>query len=450
MVSEVKVFIASFGCASNLADSNTLAGCLVDAGFSVVDRLEDADVVIVNTCAVKGPTENRVISFLKKISPNKKLIVAGCLPLINFHRLNREVRFDGVVGPAFGERIVDVVKHVLNGEKIVDLENSLEAKPRLDLPCFRLNKIVDVIPIAYGCLGECAYCCVRFARGKLRSYPPEEIVKRVKRSLRQGVREIWLCSQDTAIYGWDINHNLPEVLRKICEIKDSNFIVRVGMMRPDHALQIADELAEVYSEFGGEEHFARIAENEPSGGCIFWFLHLPVQSGDNQVLAMMNRNYTVEDFKHVVNIFRNKLGSKLRLSTDVIVGFPGETEEAFKRTLRLIEEVKPDTVNVSKFFPRPRTEAEKMEPKIDNRVIKERSRVMSELALKIGLESNRKWLDWEGYIFVDEKGLKANSQIGRNYAYTPVVLVNEDTLLEKFVKVRVEEARPTYLKAELC
>lgn len=442
-----KVFVVSFGCASSLADGSILAGCLAEAGFDVVENIDDADVVIVNTCAVKGPTENRMISFLSKVPPEKKLIVAGCLPLINLPRLKREVRFDGVVGPSFGERIVDVVKQVLEGKKIIDLSNALRAKPRLDLPCIRQNKFVDIVPIAYGCLGECAYCCVRFARGKLRSYGIKEIVDRVKRSLNEGVNEIWLCSQDTAIYGWDLGLNLPELLREVCQLDSHGFLIRIGMMRPDHALEILDELIEVYAEFGGEKRFTEIAEGKEGGGCLFWFLHLPIQSGDNDVLARMKRNYTVEDFKHVVNVFRQKLGKSLCLATDVIVGFPGETDEAFMNTLRLIEEVKPDIVNVSKFFPRPGTEAEKMESKIDNRTVKKRSKIASEIALRIGLERNSSWLNWKGYIFLDEKGLKPNSNIGRNYAYKPTVIMDGSKNFGKFLEVRIKKAHPTYLEA---
>ena len=119
-----KVYVISFGCASSLADGNVLAGCLAKAGFEIVNGIGEADVVVVNTCAVKGPTENRMISFLSRVPQSKKLIVAGCLPLINFPRLKREVRFDGVVGPAFGDRIVEVVRKILNGEKIIHLSDA--------------------------------------------------------------------------------------------------------------------------------------------------------------------------------------------------------------------------------------------------------------------------------------------------------------------------------------
>ncbi|PIX32187.1 threonylcarbamoyladenosine tRNA methylthiotransferase, partial [Candidatus Bathyarchaeota archaeon CG_4_8_14_3_um_filter_42_8] len=140
-----------------------------------------ADVIIYNTCAVKGPTENRIIEILKRVPANKKVIIAGCLPLINFERLCKEVRFDGVVGPAAGDGIIEIVKRVLNGERVVALEGAVNAKPSLNLPRLRLNPVISIIPVNYGCLGTCAYCCVVFARGHLRSYGIQEIVERVKK-----------------------------------------------------------------------------------------------------------------------------------------------------------------------------------------------------------------------------------------------------------------------------
>lgn len=444
----VCVFVRGFGCSASLADSEVLAGCLVRAGFKLAVDVGEADVVVVNTCAVKGPTEDRVVSFLKRVPAEKRLIVAGCLPLINFGRLDREVRFDGVVGPAFGDRIVGVVRRVLNGERVVALEGAVTSKPSLDLPRVRVNPFVGVIPISYGCLGSCAYCCVQFARGSLRSYCPEEVAARVRRDVEDGVREVWLTSQDNACYGFDLGLNLAELLRVVCRVK-GNFLIRVGMMKVDHVLPILDELTDVYQAFGGEERFERLCSGQEDEGCIFHFLHLPVQSGDDGVLAGMRRGYGVGDFKNAVGAFKRKLGESLTISTDVIVGFPGETEEAFERTLRLLEEVKPDIVNVSKFFARPGTEAETMGPKVAPRIVKDRSRRASALARRISLERNRGWIGWEGSVFIDEKGTKPNTWVGHNYAYKPVVVRSKRNILGRFLRVKIKGAHPTYLEGEL-
>ena len=427
----MQVFVKSFGCSTNLADGEVLAGCLAEAGHRLMDSVASADVIIYNTCAVKGPTENRVIEILKRVPASKKVIVAGCLPLINFERLCREVRFDGIVGPAAGDRIVEVVKRVLNGERVVALEGAVNAKPSLNLPRLRLNPVIDIVPVNYGCLGSCAYCCVVFARGRLRSYEVQEIVERVKKDLKMGVREFWITSQDTACYGRDRGTNLAELLQAICDV-EGDFWIRVGMMTPNMVIDIMDDLVQA---FKSEK--------------IFKFIHLPVQSGDDQILERMRRFYSVGDFKRIVNAFRACF-PEMTLATDVICGFPGEDKEAFGKTLRLIENVKPDIVNVSKFFARPRTVATEMQGDyVSFQEIKRRSSIGAELARKVAFERNQRWVGWTGEIFVDEVGKISGSWVGRNFAYKPIVVRSDDNLLCKAFYVKVVRALSTYLEGEV-
>ena len=209
----MQVYIRSFGCSANLADSEVLAGCLAQAGFQLAASEAEADALIYNTCAVKGPTENRILNALKRVPENKKLIVAGCLPMISFDRLMREVRFDGAVGPAAGKGIVDVVARVLGGEKVLELASS-SAKPKLDLPRVKSNSVVSIVPVNYGCLGSCAYCCVVFARGHLRSCSIKEVVERVRSEFEAGAKEFWVTSQDAACYGRDLGNDLAELLER--------------------------------------------------------------------------------------------------------------------------------------------------------------------------------------------------------------------------------------------
>ncbi|UCE16447.1 MAG: tRNA (N(6)-L-threonylcarbamoyladenosine(37)-C(2))-methylthiotransferase [Candidatus Bathyarchaeota archaeon] len=423
-----RVYVRSFGCPTNLADGEFMAGCLSEAGYEVVDRVEDADVVIYNTCGVKTPTENRVMNILRRVPRGKRLIVTGCLPLINVERIKDEVKFDGVLGPAPGSKIVEMVHKVGCGEKVVELEKN--SKPSLGLPKISVNRVVGIVPINYGCLGSCSYCCVLFARGRLRSYRIEELVERVKRDLASGVKEVWLTSQDTACYGKDIATSLADLLKKVCRI-EGEFFVRVGMMTPTYALEILNDLIQAYKD-----------------DKVFKFLHLPVQSGDDEVLKLMNRFYSVEDFRRIVNAFREEI-PEITLATDVICGFPGESREAFEQTVELIKEVQPDVVNISKFFPRPHTPAGKMKPLVHPREVKERSRRLAELSKMVSLERNRAWMGWEGRILVDEVGKKPSSWMGRNFAYKPVVVKTGEFLLGKFLAVRVVEVFPTYLEAEI-
>jgi MiaB-like tRNA modifying enzyme len=427
----MQVFVKSFGCSTNLADGEVLAGCLAEAGYKLVNSVTSADVIIYNTCAVKGPTENRIIEILKRVPANKKVIAAGCLPLINFERLCKEVRFDGIVGPAAGDGIVEVVKRVLNGERVVALDGAVNAKPSLNLPRLRLNPVISIIPVNYGCLGACVYCCVVFARGHLRSYGIQEIVEMVKKDLAMGVQEFWITSQDTACYGRDRGMNLAELLNALCDV-EGDFRIRVGMMTPNMVMDILGDLIQVF-------------KNEK----IFKFIHLPVQSGDDQILERMRRFYSVEGFKRIVNAFRASF-PEMTLATDVICGFPGEGEEAFEKTLQLIGEVKPDIVNVSKFFARPRTAAAEMqEDFVPFQEIKRRSSFVARLAREVAFERNQRWVGWTGEIFVDEVGKISGSWVGRNFAYKPITIRDAADLLGKTLRVKVVGGFPTYLEGNV-
>jgi MiaB/RimO family radical SAM methylthiotransferase len=245
-----------------------------------------------------------------------------------------------------------------------------------------------------------------------------------------GVKEVWLTSQDTGCYGKDIGVNLTALLRQICKIEEQ-FFVRVGMMTPNYALESLDELIQVYKD---EK--------------IFKFLHLPVQSGDDEVLKNMNRFYSTEDFKKIVYRFREGIPD-ITIATDVICGFPSESEKAFINTLKLIEETQPDSINVSKFFPRPNTTAEKMKPNVPLQEVSERSKKIAELSKKISSEKNKRWIRWEGKILVDEKGKIPNSWIGRNFAYKAIVVKSNEALLGQFINVRVVKTFATYLRAEI-
>jgi threonylcarbamoyladenosine tRNA methylthiotransferase CDKAL1 len=426
------VYVKSYGCSANLADSQVLQGCLTKAGYTIAHSPATADVIIYNTCAVKGPTENRVIQALKRIPLEKKVIVAGCLPLINFERLLQEVRFNGAVGPAAGDQIADVVRRVVAGEKVVALNAAVTAKPVLTLPKSQGNPVVSVLPVSYGCLGSCAYCCVVFARGRLRSYTIKEIEERVQADITAGAKEFWVTSQDAACYGRDIGTNLAHLLEALTAMK-GDFRVRVGMMTPNMVQDILDPLIEAF-------------RNKK----VFKFVHLPVQSGDDTVLQRMRRFYKVQDFQDVVDAFREAF-PQVTLATDVICGFPGETHGAFQNTLKLIREVKPDIVNVSKFFVRPGTAAAEMKDAfVQPAEIKRRSAEAAKLARQVSLERNQRWVGWSGKVLVDERGKVPGSWICRNFSYKPVTVKSSANLLGETLQVKVVKAFSTYLEGTIA
>jgi len=423
------VYAESYGCAANKADFEMMLACILKAGYRISDRLNEADIIIVNTCGVKKPTEDRILNRLRSFSRlNKPLIVTGCLPKINLKSILKAApNISAILDPYSIDKIVKAIKLAEKGER-KRIFFSDKPKVKLRQPKIRLNNIIEIIPISEGCLGKCSFCCVRFARGTLFSYPPDLIVERLKEAISEGAREIWLTSQDNGAYGLDIGTNLAELIKKCCIVK-GKFFIRIGMMNPNHVSKILPELIDAYKEKQ-----------------IFKFLHLPVQSGDNEVLGLMNRRYTVEDFKLIVNSFRREIPN-ITIATDVICGFPSESREAFEKTLKLMENIKPDVINISKFFPRPNTPAARMK-QIDSKEIAFRSRMMTKLARAISLKRNEYWLGWEGEILVDERGSK-DSWIGRNYAYKPIVVRSRENLLGKFVNVKVVKAHVNYLEAKI-
>ncbi|MEM4581996.1 MAG: radical SAM protein, partial [Candidatus Korarchaeum sp.] len=259
----------------------------------------------------------------------------------------------------------------------------------------------------------------------LTSFPKSGIMRLVEHFLMRGAVEIWLTAEDTAAYGRDKGDNLASLLMDLSSIP-GEFRVRVGMMTPSSALPIAGDLIESL----------RSAK-------IYKFLHLPVQSGSDEVLKAMGRNYTVEQFLSIVNLARKEL-KEVTISTDVIVGFPTEDEEDFERTLRLIERVEPDVVNVSRFGPRPNTPASRM-GKLPDGVVSRRSKILSELVNRVKERVNERYLGRELEVLVSEVGRKGVQ--GRTNSYKPVAL--EDAKPGYFYLVEIVDFRQNYLIGEV-
>lgn len=412
-----KVFIETHGCSANLADSEVMCGLLTEAGFEVVNSSKESDVNVLNTCVVKTPTEQKMIGRIKELTKlNKPLVVAGCMSKTEKHVIEKINPRANLIGPDSIEKIVETVSSATQFKKISLIEDSRKSK--VLLPKIRKNPFIDILPICTGCLGNCSYCEVKFARGKLLSYPLENIVQEAKQALRNGCKELWITSQDNSCYGRDINSSLPELLNEICKI-DREFFVRIGMMNPLHTKEILKELIQMY-------------QNEK----IFKFLHIPVQSTSNRLLKMMNRGYRIEDFLMIIEKFKKEIPN-LTLATDIIVGFPTETEKEFEETMELIKKIRPDIVYISKFGARPMTEAAKMQ-QLDEEIVSERSKLLHRLTKEIGLEKNKSWIGWKGRIIVDEK--VKNGFVGRNFGYKPIVIRTEKNIFGKFVDVEVEDS----------
>ncbi len=421
-----RIYVEVFGCSANVADAEMVSGLLMRAGHAIVGVPEEADACVVLTCTVKAPTERKVVKRLRRLSnEGVSLVVAGCMPKAQRELVVEAVPEASMLGPDDLFEVVDVVEEAMSGNRIEAVSKRAMDKTRI--PRDRVNPVVHIAPISSGCLGSCSYCIVRRARGPLHSYPADSIIEDARRALEGGCREIWVTAEDTAAYCCE-GTQLPQLLEELSGLP-GRFFIRVGMMNPDRAGPILDELVDAYS-----------SEK------VFKFLHIPVQSGNDDVLRRMRRRYTVDDFRGIVAWFRDSFPG-LSLSTDIICGFPGETDEQFMDSIRLVEEVGPDVLNISRFWPRPGTEAEGMNGQLHGRETKKRSRMLSVLWRRLSFEKNRGWMGWRGDVLIDEAG-RGSSVVGRNFAYKPVVL-REPVDLGEFVEVEITGTGRGYLLGKI-
>lgn len=428
------VCIKTYGCSNNIAESQMMAGLLARAGYEIVKRSENADIIIFNTCSVKATTMNKTlfeIEETKKKFPEKRIIVAGCLPEVEYEKI-KEVGCAGILSTGHLKKIVSVVDDVIDGNFPEITGKSNEVK--LCLPRIRENDTICIVPICSGCNSFCSFCATKIAKGSIFSYPKETVMREIESAKKFGAKEFWITGQDISAYGLDENDRsmLPDLIEQITEAVGGKYFIRVGMMNPKNVVTSSNEMVRA---FRSER--------------VFKFLHLPIQSGSDRVLEKMGRGYKTEDFLEIVSKFRRHFPD-ITLWTDIIAGFPGENDEDFDMSLSTIRETKPDFVNVSQFSCHRKTAASKLK-QVPSEIKKERTRILSKIAREISLEKNMKWIGWNGEILIDEYRGDRNSWIGRNYAYKPVVLRGDCRLrLGEFVKVSVKDARATCLIGELA
>lgn len=390
-----KIFVEAYGCSASFSDSEMISGLILNGGHTLVDNSSESDLNIVVTCSVKDATANKMIHRIKSLK-TKPLIVAGCLPKAEKLTVEKFSENASMLGPNSLGKTLQVIDSTLKGTKLIALEDTDLSK--VGLPKVRLNPVVGIVEIASGCMSECTFCQTKLSKGDLTSYRIGDIVRQIETEINDGCKEIWLTSTDNGCYGFDINTDLPSLIDTVVEIPQ-DFKVRVGMMNPMYMARIRENLIKSF-------------ENDK----VYKFLHIPVQSGSNTVLNDMKRGHTVETFRDVVKKARDRF-PEFTISTDVIVGFPSETQEDFEKTVNLLKETRPDVVNLSKYSARPGTEAAEWE-QIDVSVVKKRSKEIFELINQIAFENNQKWIGWRGDVLFDEKteeGIK-----GRNFAYKSI------------------------------
>jgi len=397
-----KVLFKTFGCSLNKSDTETMQGVLTELGYEMVNDPMDSEVIVLNTCAVKKPTEYNVMKTLKEMEQlHRPIVIAGCMAQAYPEKFDGH----GILGPDNIASISEVIEETMHKNPVTYISRQ---KRSLRTPRIRKNRAVEILPICAGCTGKCKYCIVRQARGEFYSYPEQDILKSARKAILEGAKEIWLTAQDTGCYGKDTGTFLPALLRKIVAL-EGEFMVRVGMMNPNFAEEMLEDLIHAF-------------QHEK----VFKFLHIPVQSGSDKVLKSMGREYNAATFRKVVTEFRKSF-QNITIATDVICGYPSETKADFQKTLDLIKETTPEVLNISRFWKREKTEAAKLK-QLPGGKTKERSTMLSELFHHISYENNKKWRNWDGWAIVDDKG---DDFMARNFAYKPIAVDGKHRLGEK-------------------
>lgn len=429
----VLICIKTFGCAHNMADSEAMAQYLVDAGYSVTFE-DDAnvDLLIYNTCTVKTPTDDKFFTLLKNAT--KPVVLAGCIPQSQKDAL--WLKDYVAVGVDRLENIVEAVKARLANEHVHFLNTTSLPPARNVLPTKRRNPHIAIIPLLQGCLGKCTYCKTKTARGKLKSYAPKDIIKQIRLAKHAGIQEMWLVSEDNGAYGLDIKTTLPDLLREIIPLAQNQnakdqpaaFRIRIGMLNPQYAYKYKHDLAEILQY-----------------DCFYKFLHIPVQAGSNNVLKDMNRPYTIEQCKDALTIIRQAIPD-ITFATDIIAGYPTETQDDFAQTMQFLAEENFAAINISKFYPRPQTLAAQLKP-LPTKVVKARSKQVSDWFSQ--QNNNDCYVGKVVHAFFTEQG-KNNSFIGRTTNYKQVILTRADTsILGTTQQVRILSTTRDDLKGEL-
>ena len=409
-----KIWVEAYGCSASYSDSEMISGLIVNGGHTLAENSEDSDLNVIVTCSVKDATADKMIRKIMD-SSSKPLVVAGCLPKAEKTKVEKFAENASLMGPNSIGKTLQVIQSTLDGKKTIALEDSDLSK--VGLPKIRLNPAVGIVEIASGCMSECTFCQTKISKGDLQSYRVGDIVRQVKTELADGCCEVWLTSTDNGCYGFDINSDLPELVNTVSQIPEK-FFMRVGMMNPMYMPRIREGLLKSFES-----------------SKVFKFLHVPVQSGSDKVLNDMKRGHTAKTFRDVAQQFREKFG-KFTISTDIIVGFPTETEEDFQMTMQLLEDTRPDIGNLSRYSPRPGTDAAEMK-QIDMQEMKRRSKLAYELICKISKENNEKWIGWKGEVVFDEEF--KDQKRGRNFAYKPI-FVNEEPKIGDIRTVEITDA----------
>ena len=416
--------VISQGCAANFGDGEKIARIFAD-DYRVVfgmpketasgNEAEKPDAFVLNVCTVKGNAGAlKLLREALSYVPEAKLFITGCAP----KDFREEVA-------KITEKVVFTSLNELKKEKLILNQVQDDVQGDVGRDTLRESSLVGIVNIEEGCLDACAYCSTRLVKGRLHSYPAADIVQQVKSLVSDGCIEIQLTGQDCGCYGFDTGTNLAELVQQILAEVPGNYKMRLGMGNPRHMLQYIDPLLECFKDER-----------------VYKFIHLPVQSGSDSVLKAMNRKHNAQDYIDLAETF-NKNFPLFTLSTDMIVGFPGESEQDFQDTLSVLQKTRPTVCNITRFVARPNTPAYNMAGAVPDEVKHVRSAALAEAFQRIATENNARWVGTTETVVIEKPGYRKGTYIARNAAYRPVAITSDKPLLpgERFA-VSITDAEP--------
>lgn len=433
----MKYYITTMGCQLNENDSEKLAGIVENMGFEKTEKLEEADLVIYNTCCVRENAEERLfgkLGELKKQKEEKGTIIAigGCMmqePAM-LEKIKKSYNYTDIV---FGTHTLhkfeeDLKKVLENGKKVRDVID-IDGEVIEDLPIKRNDNFKASVTIMYGCNNFCSYCIVPYVRGRERSREPEKILEEVEMLAKEGYKEITLLGQNVNSYKGKGNYKFANLLNDVCKIDG---IERIRFISP-HPKDFTDDVIEAIA-------------NNPK---IARIIHLPLQSGSTAVLKKMNRKYTKEQYLELVEKIKSRIPDVV-LSTDIIVGFPEETEKDFEDTLDVVRKVNYEQVYMFIYSRRKGTIADKMEKQIPEEIKHKRFDKLKELFDSRVSENNQKYIGTTQKILVD--GYSKNDKetlTGRTDTNKVVNFKENENLIGKMIDIKITEEHKWYLTGKL-
>jgi tRNA-2-methylthio-N6-dimethylallyladenosine synthase len=435
-----KYLIRTYGCQMNEHDSEVMAGILEEIGYTLTDVEEEADIILLNTCAIRENAENKVfgelgnLKQLKRENPDLILGVCGCMAqeeaVVN-RILQKYQHVDLIFGTHNIHRLPQLLKEAMFSKEMVMEVWSKEGDVIENLPKARKGNVRAWVNIMYGCDKFCTYCIVPYTRGKERSRHPHEIIQEVRELARKGYKEITLLGQNVNAYGKDLNDGSYRLSHLMDEIRKID-IPRVRFTT-SHPWDFTDDLIEVLAK----------------GGNLVEHIHLPVQSGNNAILKIMGRNYTRESYLELFYKLKEAI-PHAAITTDIIVGFPNETEEQFQDTLSLVEECQFDGAYTFIYSPRPGTPAARMEDNVSMEVKRDRLQRLNELVNELAYKSNAR-LEGEIVEVLVEGASKKNEDVLMGHTRTNKVVHfrGPKSLIGQLVNVRVTKAKTWTLDGEI-